>query len=584
MTVAAFPPYTYYWGDGVTTAFAYPFEVERSEDFVAYVDDVLVSNYTLTGLGNETGGTCTFSAPVASGASLLLLRQVPLDQETMYPAYSPFPAAAHEKTLDRLCMQVWQLQEQLERTTRFRQTIRPPWRNLAYPDPLPNTVLGWDSAGAQWTLYPFGVTQIPVDPVSGIGWGKNTIELVPEAGSAQATGLLFPAGVLALAVSAWVATTLGTSQGLQQVGIGTAEQPDKWGLLPGLEAETTTTAGLFEGYSAQPQLQNGMVTLTAYGGLFDGTGAVYLTGHFLTFGAAHQVGYSYHEGAADDSAPLPAASETVAGVTRYGTPQETLDGLLTTVATHPAGVHAALDAKLPSGTAYSVPRYAASGTALESSPLSIDATPLAVLTNTDLVVRRTSGVSTLAIEGVAGSQRILAWRTGTLARWMLLTTTGAESGSNVGSDLQIVRRDDAGGSLGALLHLQRASGNLGLATTLNTTLGSGASYQLLNVKGAQLYVGQSSTQERALAALTPSFVVATDATRTARLSVTVYDSVAGREGVRLEADGTAARLGFFGSAAVAKPTVTGSRGANAALASALTALSSLGLLTDSSTA
>lgn len=41
-------------------------------------------------------------------------------------------------------------------------------------------------------------------------------------------------------------------------------------------------------------------------------------------------------------------------------------------------------------------------------------------------------------------------------------------------------------------------------------------------------------------------------------------------------------IGFFAAAPVAKPTVTGSRGANAALASLLTALAGLGLLTDSS--
>lgn len=45
-----------------------------------------------------------------------------------------------------------------------------------------------------------------------------------------------------------------------------------------------------------------------------------------------------------------------------------------------------------------------------------------------------------------------------------------------------------------------------------------------------------------------------------------------------------AAMGFFGSTGTSKPTVTGSRGGNAALASLLTALASLGLITDSSTA
>lgn len=43
------------------------------------------------------------------------------------------------------------------------------------------------------------------------------------------------------------------------------------------------------------------------------------------------------------------------------------------------------------------------------------------------------------------------------------------------------------------------------------------------------------------------------------------------------------KVGFNGTAAITKPTVTGSRGGNAALASLLTALASYGLITDSST-
>jgi hypothetical protein len=43
-------------------------------------------------------------------------------------------------------------------------------------------------------------------------------------------------------------------------------------------------------------------------------------------------------------------------------------------------------------------------------------------------------------------------------------------------------------------------------------------------------------------------------------------------------------VGFLGAAPTARPTVTGSRGGNVALASLLTALASLGLITDNSTA
>jgi hypothetical protein len=52
----------------------------------------------------------------------------------------------------------------------------------------------------------------------------------------------------------------------------------------------------------------------------------------------------------------------------------------------------------------------------------------------------------------------------------------------------------------------------------------------------------------------------------------------------LTAPSGAAALGFFGESPVGRPVVTGSRGGNAALASLLTALAALGLVTNSTTA
>lgn len=74
-----------------------------------------------------------------------------------------------------------------------------------------------------------------------------------------------------------------------------------------------------------------------------------------------------------------------------------------------------------------------------------------------------------------------------------------------------------------------------------------------------------------------------DATRKGRIVLDAADYAGTREGVRVEADGTQARVGFFGGSAATKPTITGSRGGNAALAALLTALASLGLITDSTT-
>lgn len=66
-----------------------------------------------------------------------------------------------------------------------------------------------------------------------------------------------------------------------------------------------------------------------------------------------------------------------------------------------------------------------------------------------------------------------------------------------------------------------------------------------------------------------------------RVLFRVRDS-GGTQTTILEADPDVG-LGFLGTAAITKPTITGSRGGNAALASLLTALENYGLITDSST-
>lgn len=102
--------------------------------------------------------------------------------------------------------------------------------------------------------------------------------------------------------------------------------------------------------------------------------------------------------------------------------------------------------------------------------------------------------------------------------------------------------------------------------------------------GATTWAGQTTSQSQAQYRVSPSWATATDASRKARVQFTVYDATAAREFLRGETDGTQPLLSFFGASAVAKPTVTGAKGGNAALGSLLAALVSLGLITDTTTA
>ena len=346
MTINVQYPWISYRTDGTQTIFGFPFELHDPQDLAVYWEDSLVGRgfYQVTGLGLPNGGNVVLSSALPPG-DLVLRRGTPENQLTDYIEGDAFPADSHEAGLDRLTVLVQDHTEILSRASLLKVTIGTPWRGLVLPDPIPNTVLGWDAAGRQWTLYPSGITSIPVDPTSGIGWGKNTIVLEPASGESQVSGLLFPTGVLAIAVSVWIEVTCGTSLGLQDIGLGTPTQPDFWGYLGTLTAGSETSAGLFEGYSGQPQRHDGMISLTAYGGQFDGLGRLLVTGHFMVFRPAQVAGFSFHPGGPDDSAPLPFgyATTTQPGLVELGTTQEVLDGIDPLVVVTPQTLQAKWD-------------------------------------------------------------------------------------------------------------------------------------------------------------------------------------------------------------------------------------------------
>ena len=106
-----------YVPDGIEDTFAFDFRVDEASDMVVYADNVLYAGgRTVTDLTDPNGGTVVFDvAPLSTIADLTLVREVPLTQETKYPALGPFPAPSHEAALDKLTFAAQQLQEQVSR-------------------------------------------------------------------------------------------------------------------------------------------------------------------------------------------------------------------------------------------------------------------------------------------------------------------------------------------------------------------------------------------------------------------------------------------------------------------------------------
>ena len=145
-----------YTGNGVTVTFSVPFyflqdshikvvKTDNSVSPVTVTTLALVTDYTVSGAGNPSGGTITLVATPQTYHKITILRDVPYTQLTHYVPNDPFPAASHEAALDQLTMEVQQLAEITSRAMVLEDNVT--GVDTTLPTPQANTVVAWNSAG-----------------------------------------------------------------------------------------------------------------------------------------------------------------------------------------------------------------------------------------------------------------------------------------------------------------------------------------------------------------------------------------------------------------------------------------------------
>lgn len=154
MTVESEVKRSDYAGDGTTVDFATGFRFLEDGDLKVIKTVVatgieteldIISDYTVTGAGDDMGGTVTTLVAPLSTEKLSILRNVPLTQGTDYVENDEFPAESHERALDKLTMIVQQIQEQLDRT--LKQTESQEGAGLTVPPSQEGKFLQWDDDG-----------------------------------------------------------------------------------------------------------------------------------------------------------------------------------------------------------------------------------------------------------------------------------------------------------------------------------------------------------------------------------------------------------------------------------------------------
>lgn len=177
-----------YAGSGTTGPFPVPFEFGSNSDLVVIkrdpsgIESVLTLNtdYTVSGAGDPSGGSITLISALATGYKLVILLGMSPVQETVWPENDPFPSESHEEAIDRLTLLLQQVKEAVERAPQLQRSLA--LRNIFFPTPVPNSLLGWSASGDAIVNYP--TTEIDVPEIDGIAnYADSLNSAVAQIGS-----------------------------------------------------------------------------------------------------------------------------------------------------------------------------------------------------------------------------------------------------------------------------------------------------------------------------------------------------------------------------------------------------------------
>ena len=117
-----------YAGNGSTTPFSFPYLFFADADLtvILVVDSTgvettqtITSHYTITGAGDQSGGTVTMATPPASGETLVILRDADITQGLDLVENDPFPSDLIEQQFDKLTIAAQKLDTWANRTAKL---------------------------------------------------------------------------------------------------------------------------------------------------------------------------------------------------------------------------------------------------------------------------------------------------------------------------------------------------------------------------------------------------------------------------------------------------------------------------------
>ena len=227
MTVTSTNQKVQFNGNGSTTVFAYNFKIFASSDLSVILRSAagtetvqqLTTNYTVSGVGETSGGNVTMGTAPASGTTLTILRVQPNLQGLDLVPNDPFPAGSMEDALDKLTFMVQTHDEEIGRSIKASPT------NVIADSEF--TVSATDRANKLFSFDSSGNLSIAQELGTYRGnWAASTAYAVRDLVKDTSTGNIF------------ICVTAHTSSGSQPLTTNT--DAAKWALI--VDAASATTS------------------------------------------------------------------------------------------------------------------------------------------------------------------------------------------------------------------------------------------------------------------------------------------------------------------------------------------------------
>ena len=207
-----------YNGNDATTSFDYPFKIWASDELELWITDAagaktqITSNYNLTGVGNDAGGSVTYPVsgnPLETGKTITLQRVVDYDQ-SFFDAVNnqAFQAEVLESAIDKVVAQLQQLKEEIDRSLRGALSSDV-LEDL--PVPVAGQLLAWNDAGDGFDNVVAGAGIIGAGDIGTTQLANAAVTTAKLANAAVTTAKLALNSVTGAIISATIAGT-GLSQ------------------------------------------------------------------------------------------------------------------------------------------------------------------------------------------------------------------------------------------------------------------------------------------------------------------------------------------------------------------------------------